>query len=255
MARKLSTRKKPRREDKPLREINKIACKVFDRKTLDALVSLMNAGVFKSLDYPIASGKEAIVFRGTRRDGSFVAVKIFKYETTAFRRALEYLEGDPRFDARRVRRKLRDFVKLWARKEFANLQACAAEGASVPRPLARRDNVIVMEFVGERGIPYALLEDVVVSDAPVLLEKIVEQARRAWRAGIVHSDLSSFNVMIRAGEGGTQEPVLIDWGQGVSAAHPKAREFLAKDCRNIASFFKRLGLHVDEEELAKKITS
>jgi RIO kinase 1 len=249
----LSTRKRPRREEKPLREINKIACKVFDRKTLEALVALMNAGVFKSLDYPIASGKEALVFRGTRRDGSFVAVKVFKYETTAFRHAAEYLEGDPRFDARRARGNLRDFVKLWARKEFANLQACAEEGVSVPKPLALRDNVVVMEFLGERGVPYALLEDVVVENPKSLLSRLVEEARLTWRAGIVHADLSSFNVIMK-GSGENAEPFLIDWGQGVSAAHPRAREFLAKDCHNVASFFKRLGVSVDENALFEKIT-
>ncbi|MFH0973922.1 MAG: RIO1 family regulatory kinase/ATPase [Candidatus Micrarchaeota archaeon] len=254
----MSTRKRPRREDKPLREINKIAYKVFDRKTLDVLVGLMNTRVFKSIDYPLASGKDAYVFRGTRGDGTHVAIKIFKYETTAFRHAYEYLEGDPRFNAKRVRGRLRDFVRLWARKEFANLQACADEGVSVPQPIAHRDNVIVMEFLGERGVPYALLEDVVVANPRLLLAEIVAQAKLAWQAGIVHADLSSFNVVMRTSEGregkGAQTPVLIDWAQGVSVAHPRAREFLAKDCHNVASFFKRLGLQVDEEQIARRVT-
>jgi len=261
LARKTSTRKRPRREDKPAHEINKIAYKVFDLKTLHVLVGLMNTGVFKTLDYPLASGKEAYVFRATRADGTHVAVKIFKYETTAFRHAAEYLEGDPRFNARHVRGNLRDFVKLWARKEFANLQACADEGVSVPRPIAHKDNVVVMEFLGEKGVPYALLEDVVVADPNALLKEIVAQARLAWRAGVVHADLSSFNVIMRASEGkagngaGAQTPVLIDWAQGVSVAHPRAREYLANDCHNVASFFKRLRTPVDEEAVFKQITS
>lgn len=264
LARKLSTKKRPRREDKPRHEqINKIAYKVFDDKTLHVLVGLMNTAVFKTLDYPIASGKEAYVFRGTRADGTHVAVKIFKYETTAFRHAAEYLEGDPRFNARHVRGNLRNFVKLWARKEYANLQAAAAEGVSVPKPIAHRDNVVVMEFVGERGIPYALLEDVVVDRPQALLEEIVAQAKLAWRAGVVHADLSSFNVIMRTGEvnkeekegTGTQTPVLIDWAQGVSVAHPRALEYLRADCHNVASFFKRLGLSVDEDALLKEITA
>ncbi len=219
----------------------------------------MNTGVFKTLDYPLASGKEAYVFRATRGDGTNVAVKIFKYETTAFRHAAEYLEGDPRFNARHVRGNLRDFVRLWARKEFANLQACADEGVSVPRPIAHRDNVVVMEFLGEHGVPYALLEDVVVARPKALLGELVAQAKLAWRAGIVHADLSSFNVIMRTVEGkegkGAQEPVLIDWAQGVSAAHPRAREYLANDCHNVASFFRRLRVPVDEETIFKQITS
>ena len=260
MARKLSTKKRPRREDKPQHEqINKIAYKVFDNKTLHVLVGLMNTKVFKTIDYPLASGKEAYVFRGTRADGTHVAIKIFKYETTAFRHAAEYLEGDPRFNARQVRGNLRNFVKLWARKEYANLQAAAAEGVSVPQPIAHRDNVVVMEFIGERGIPYALLEDVVVADPHALLGELVAQAKLAWQAGVVHADLSSFNVIMRTVEGkkgkGAQMPVLIDWAQGVSVAHPRALEYLRADCHNLASFFKRLRVPVDEEALLKEITA
>ena len=60
-----SLSKRPRREDKPIKEITKIASKVFDNKTVSVLVDFLNKGAFDSLDYPIASGKEAMVFRAS----------------------------------------------------------------------------------------------------------------------------------------------------------------------------------------------
>jgi len=245
MAYRVSKRKLPLREDKQLNEINKIAGKVFDRMTLAVLVRMLNAGIFRSLDYPIASGKEAIVFRATTKTG-YAAVKVYKYETSSFHHMLPYIEGDPRFKA--VRRK-RDLVQLWARKEFANLQACASAGVSAPEPVAMRDNVVVMEFLGEKGVPYALLEDVVVEKPAAVCDAILKDVKKLYRdADLVHADLSPFNVIMRK-----QEPVIIDWGQAVLAEHPKAEEFLRSDVTNIVKYFARLGVKREPEAILEGI--
>ncbi|MDP2717318.1 MAG: RIO1 family regulatory kinase/ATPase, partial [Candidatus Micrarchaeota archaeon] len=115
MALRLSKRKRPREEDKQVKERNLIAHRVFDDKTVEVLLHFLNKGVISSLDYPISSGKESIVFRATAPDG-FLAVKIFKYETSAFRKFREYIDGDPRFSPKHS---LRGYVDLWAKKEFA----------------------------------------------------------------------------------------------------------------------------------------
>ena len=246
MAYKVSKRKLPLREDKQLHEINKIAGRVFDRKTLDVLVRMLNAGIFRSLDYPIASGKEAIVFRATTKTG-YAAVNVYKYETSSFHHMLPYIEGDPRFKA--VRRK-RDLVQLWARKEFANLQACASAGVSAPEPVAMRDNVVVMEFLGEKGVPYALLEDVVVEKPAAVCDAILKDVKKLYRdADLVHADLSPFNVIMRK-----QEPVIIDWGQAVLTEHPRAEEFLRSDVTNIVKYFVRLGVKRELETTLEEIT-
>jgi RIO kinase 1 len=249
MSMKLWKRKRPPREEKPLKEVSKIAHKVFDDRTIAVLVSFINAGVFKSLDYPLASGKEAIVFRATTRGGGHVAVKIFKYETAAFKKSAPYVEGDPRFKLDKAKHSVRAFVHLWARKEFANLRAAFAAGARVPEPVACKENVVIMRFLGEGGVPSALLEDVVVENPGVVLDEILDDVKKCFEAGVVHADLSSFNVIMHEGK-----PFLIDWAQGVSVKHPRAREFFEKDVFNILSFFKRLGVEKSFEDALAEAT-
>ena len=238
--------KKPRREDKPFKEASKIAGRVFDDKTVGVMLSLMHKGVFQGVDFPISGGKEAIVFRA-RKDDGFVAVKVFKYETTSFRKMQDYIVGDPRF---RLKHSLRENVKLWARKEFSNLKACYSAGVSVPKPLFWKDNVVVMEFLGEKGIPYALLEEVVLENPKKVFKELVEQVRMMYGIGLIHADLSSFNVVMKG-----QKPILIDFGQAVLKEHPNALRFLEKDCNNIASFFSRAGVPATAEEVLARVTS
>jgi RIO kinase 1 len=149
---------------------------------------------------------------------------------------LSYVEGDPRFNAEKARHKKREFVQLWARKEFANLRACFEAGVSVPEPIAFRENVVLMEFVGVKGVPCALLEDVVLQEPKKVFEHLLDAVKNMYSAGIVHADLSSFNVLIKPE---TEKPVLIDFGQGVSVEHPRAQEFLDKDVNNVLKYFER----------------
>ena len=92
---------------------------VFDRLTLMSLYKLMKTGVIDTLDYPIARGKEAHVFHGTNIDGKSVAVKIFHTSNAVFKNLVQYIEGDPRFGG--LRRRHRDLVDIWVRKEHRNL--------------------------------------------------------------------------------------------------------------------------------------
>jgi len=253
MALRLGRRKKPRREEKQLKHALKITEKVLDDQTLELLASLINAKAFKSLDYPVSQGKEAVVFRATRQDGSFVAVKIFKFETSAFRNFIPYLEGDPRFAIEAIKHSKRALVKVWARKEFANLKACFEAKASVPEPFALKENIIVMEFIGVGGVPCALLSEVVLQDAEKVFIQLLGEMRKMHSAGIVHSDLSAFNVMLKQTkkpDGSFEEKAfLIDLAQGVSLKHPRAREFLERDVSNVVSFFSKQGV---ESELCEK---
>ncbi|MBI2445628.1 serine protein kinase RIO [Candidatus Micrarchaeota archaeon] len=245
MARRWSKKKRPAFEDKQVTERNLISHRVFDDKTLRVLVHFLDKGLFQSLDYPVSSGKESIVFRASKADGSFIAVKIFKYETSAFRKFAEYIQGDPRFALKDT---LRARVHLWAQKEHANLRAAKAAGVHVPTPLAFRENVVVMEFIGEEGIAYPLLEQAALSKPKKALDSIVEDMRRTYvDAKLVHADLSGFNIM------GAQPPVVIDWAQAVLRVHPRAEEFLLRDAHNVARFFQRRGVDVTEEDILDKI--
>ena len=119
---------------------------VFDRLTLMSLYKMMNSGILDTLDFPIARGKEAHVFHGTDHDGNSVAVKIFHTSNAVFKNLMQYIEGDPRFGG--LRRRHRDLVDIWVRKEHRNLTRLHRWGLPVPRPIAVQKNVLVMEYLG-----------------------------------------------------------------------------------------------------------
>ncbi|MBI5229197.1 serine protein kinase RIO [Candidatus Micrarchaeota archaeon] len=246
MSMRQSKRKLPPRELKPLVEKAKIYRKVLDDSTIEVLIHLINTRVVKSIDYPIASGKESVVFRATALDKRgkeiFRAVKVFRYETSGFQKKMyEYIRDDKRFEG--VRKTIRPLVQAWARKEFANLKLASGAGVNVPEPFKCEKNVLVMEFLGEEGIPFALLNEVVLENPRKMLEKILENMETMYSAGLVHGDLSQYNILA-CGE----EPYFIDLGQGVLSEHPRAEEFLERDVRNILAYFGKQGIKKDFNE-------
>jgi RIO kinase 1 len=247
---KISKRKRPEREDKPLKERLKIAGKVLDDPTLMVLVGFLNGKVIKSVDYPISSGKEAVVFRATTPKGEFIAVKVFKFETSAFRHMSEYIEGDPRF--RHVKRQRRPLIREWASKEFANLRKAFEAGVPCPEPMRLKQNVVLMEFIGEGGRPYALLNEVVLSEPEQIFRGLMADVKKLYSIGLVHGDLSPYNIMLRVRDG-REQPVIIDWGQGVLLEHPRAKEFLERDVRTVCEFFKKQGVECDEQTELQRI--
>ncbi len=253
MALMLWKRKKPLREDKPLKETTKIVGKVLDDATVSVLVKFINTGVIKRVDYPISSGKEAVVFRATRTDGSFVAIKVFKYETSALRHMEHYIEGDPRF--LHVRHQKRSLVRDWAKKEFANLRAAHDAGVRVPEPYKLKENIIVMEFLGEGGVAYALLHDVVLSHAPAFFRTLMNYVAKTYSIGLVHADLSPYNIVVTSNEKGSQKPCIIDWGQAVLLEHPQARAFLERDVHVLCNYFSKVGVACDEQDEVDRILS
>ena len=250
MSSKISKRKQPEREVKPIKERLKISNKVLDDKVIEILSWLMNTRKVDSFDYPISQGKEAVVFRATRltKDGKpeFIAVKIFKYETSSFHHISQYIEGDRNFDMRKNKRLM---INDWCKKEYVNLMICQAHGIRAPKPYFYRTNVVIMEFLGVGEYSSALLEEVVLEDPQATYDDICKQMKKIYDAGLVHADLSSFNIIMHKGL-----PYIIDWAQGLGKDHPNADNFLKKDCHNIADYFSRQGIDADEKKLYHFIT-
>jgi RIO kinase 1 len=232
--------KKPLKEDYQLKERFKIESEVFDRKTLIILSRLIKKGILSTVDYPVSTGKEANVFRATVPGGGFVAVKIYKIETAPFFRKEEYLDGDPRFE--RIKKGDEDVVRAFARKEFKNLEICEKAGVHAPKPYYLLGHVLVMRFLGEGGLPYPTMNMVGPLHGESDLDSILEDVRKMYRAGLVHADLSEYNVMLG------DVPYLIDFGQGVIMRHPRAERFLERDVAIILKYFEKRGMKRDVEK-------
>jgi RIO kinase 1 len=245
MAKRVSRRKRPSKEKFQLKERFKIESSVFDRNTLLGLSKLLKKGIIETVDYCISTGKEANVFRATAPGGDYVAVKIYRVETTQFLKRRKYLIGDPRFE--KIKHTPRDIVKAFARKEYKNLEICDRAGVHAPKPYYLLDNIIVMEFLGEGDLPYPTMDMVGPLHGERDLESILEDLRRMNRAGLVHADVSEYNIMLG------DVPYFIDWGQGVVKEHPNAGKFLERDVKIILKYFRKHDIRKDLEDVLKWI--
>ena len=226
----------------------KVSEGAFDDATFAALYKLVQDGHLAAFGGPISTGKEANVYEAEAPDGSQVAVKVYRINTSNFQHMREYLEGDPRFEGLRGDKKA--VVLAWTRKEFANLARAREADVRVPRPIAVQRNVLVMDLVGEEDDPAPTLHDVTLENPETAFEVVREYMRRLYRAGLVHGDLSEYNVVVYGGE-----LTVIDVGQAVTVHHGNADDFLRRDCRNVASFFARQGVDADADALYDYVTT
>ncbi len=219
---------------------------VFDRACLIVLQRLINEGVFATLDYPVSTGKEAVVFHATTPDGKARAVKIYRITNSTFKTIAVYIEGDPRF--KHVKRATKPTIMAWAQKEYQNLVRMQDAGVRVPTPARVEANVLVMEYIGDETMPAPLLRQVALENPEAVLADVVENLRRIRAAKLVHADLSEYNLLFWEGK-----VVVIDVGQSVPLDHPRAEEWFRRDLGNIAHYFHRLRVDVTPASLEKAV--
>jgi RIO kinase 1 len=225
----------------------KVEASVFDDATYGALYKLVQDGYIDAFGGPISTGKEANVYTALGGDTE-VAVKVYRINASDFKDMRGYLDGDPRFEG--IGSDKKKVVTAWVRKEFANLQRARRGGVRVPEPIAVERNVLVMEFVGRDGQRAKRLAEVDVENPETAYEVVREYMRRLYDVGLVHGDLSEYNIVFHEGA-----LYVIDLGQAVTVHHPNADEFLERDCENVASFFARQGHAVTGEDLYEFVTS
>ncbi|MFB6118862.1 serine/threonine-protein kinase Rio1 [Halosegnis sp.] len=225
----------------------KVTDSVFDDATLGALYKLVQDGHVAAFGGPLSTGKEANVYLAENDDGGDLAVKIYRINASDFRAMREYLDGDPRFEG--IGSDKKKVVVAWTKKEFANLRRAQAAGVRVPAPVAVQRNVLVMEFLGHVGQRARRLNEVDVENPETAFEVVREYMRRLYRAGLIHGDLSEYNVVVH-----DDALYLLDLGQAVTVHHPNSREFLERDCENVAAFFTRQGYDAAGEELLEYVT-
>ena len=211
---------------------------VFDRSTLMSLYKLMQAGEIETVDYPIARGKEAHVFHATTNQGP-AAVKIFHTTNAVFKNLAKYIDGDPRFGG--LKRRHRELVKIWVRKEYRNLKRLRNNGVRVPKPRAVLNNVLIMDLIGDAAEPSPRLKDITVDDPLGLFEDLLEILAVIWQTcDLAHADFSEYNILWYDGE-----PWVIDVGQAVVSAHPNSNEFLVRDVTRLVQWINRQGYDIN----------
>ena len=221
---------------------------VFDKYTLKTIEQLISHKVIDILDFPISTGKEGNVFRAITRDKKFLAIKIYRISTATFKHISKYIIGDPRFNS--LRKTKKDIIFAWTKKEYKNLQRLKKINVNSPKPIIYKNNVLVMEYIGEKNKPAPLLKDVKLKNPEKTFEKIIIDIKKMYKkAKIVHADLSPFNILYHK-----NRPYIIDLGQGVLLEHPNSDDFLRRDIKNLTNYFNKYDLKIDEGKIYKKIT-
>lgn len=223
---------------------------VFDRSTLMVIYDFLNKGTINEIHGVVRAGKESRVYWATGTQVKELAIKIYLTVSAEFRKGmLKYIEGDPRFKG--LKHDTRSLIFAWAQKEFKNLQQAKAAKVRVPKPIAVKNNVLIMEFIGKDGETAPSLKERRPRNPKKIYETILDHLGRLYsKAELVHGDLSEYNIMIWR-----SRPVLFDMSQAVPLSHPMADFLLRRDLANLNRYFSKLGVSIPSaEECYKMVT-
>lgn len=226
----------------------KIERKVFDERTLYTIYKLMTKGFIKSVESAVKEGKESLVLSAKGKNNNWLALKIYRTKYCDFKSMWKYLVGDPRFSG--IKKSRRAVIFNWCKREFKNLKIAFKAKVSVPRPITFKENVLVIDFIGKNGklAPRLINVKLKPRGASKIYAFILGQIKKLVKAGLVHSDLSAYNILI------WDKPYLIDFSQAVPLKHQLAKQFLERDIKNINSYFKKVGVKVkDPKDQVKKL--
>ena len=219
-------------------------------KTPQRLQVLVDEGLIDEVVRQLMSGKEANVF--VVRCGAEVrCAKIYKEANErSFRQAVDYTENRKVKNSRQARAMAKGTrygrqatEAAWQSAEVDALHRLAGAGVRVPSPYNFFEGVLLMELVTDmHGDAAPRLNDCQFT-APLarsLHATLLQEVLRMLLAGIVHGDLSEFNILLGTGDDGVPFPVIIDLPQAVDAAgNHHAERMLLRDVGNLRQFFGR----------------
>ena len=222
---------------------------VFDQFTIRNLFVLSSKDHFvEDTLSPLSIGKEANIFTAAAKDGgSRVVIKIYRLETCDFNNMYSYLALDPRYA--NLKKKKRDVIFAWCQREYRNLLACREANVTAPLPFVFLKNILVMQQIGEES-PAQKIKDDIPKQPQRFFAEVVEGIKKLYRYGYAHSDLSKFNILNL-----DQRPIFIDVSQMLPMNAPHAYEYLKRDVENVADFFRRLGVKIDNEKVYKEVVA
>lgn len=194
----------------------------FEAYDILALSDLVDRKVVTSIGDRIGVGKESVVYEALGERP--IAIKFHREGRTSFKHV------------RRVREHLKDGSRCaWihaarraARYEFSVMTSLYPT-VSIPRPVALSRHAIAMELINGNQ-----LNQITLSNPQECLGIILDEVKAARSLGIIHADLSEYNIIVHG-----VEIKIIDWPQAVKTDHPNASELLERDLNNILRFFAR----------------
>jgi len=200
-----------------------------------AINALVKADVLEAFGKPLGVGKESDVYDALTPQQRRVAVKFHRLGRISFRqtrRKRGYLAEQSHVSWLYQSR-------LAAEKEYEALKTVYSHGIAVPEPVSQNRHVVVMGMI--EGAE--LVDCMEIPQPKRVLREILVNIRRTYvEAGIVHADLSEYNIVLQP----DGHILIIDWPQYVSHGHPNAEELLKRDVRNVLRFFRRrCGLKLD----------
>ena len=214
-------------------------------KTPDRLETLVDEGIVQEVIRPLMSGKEAQIYL-VRVEGEEYVAKVYKEASErTFKHRTEYTEGrrtrssrDQRAVSKRSRHGRKLDESAWRSTEVDMIYRLREAGVRVPKPINFVDGVLVMELIkNAEGDPAPRLGDLRfgAAEAHEVYQQLLQEVVRMLCAGVVHGDLSAFNVLM-----GADGSVLIDFPQAVDPAHNQsARKLLLRDVENLHRFLER----------------
>ncbi|MGB9675893.1 MAG: RIO1 family regulatory kinase/ATPase [Candidatus Bathyarchaeales archaeon] len=193
-----------------------------------AINALVKAGVLESFGKPLGVGKEADVYDALNPKGERIAVKFHRLGRISFRQT----------------RRKRDYAakvehanwllqsRLAAEKEFQALRLVFPKKVAVPEPISQNRHALVMGMI--EGAELAEWRE--IPNPKKVLKEILFNIRKAYlKAGVIHADLSEYNVILKP----DMHILIIDWPQYVTSSHPNAPQLLTRDIKNILDYFRR----------------
>ena len=218
----------------------KVYGNVFSKHSIDLLHQMSSQGHFEELESTISVGKEANIFTAKNKHEDRIIVKIYRLENCNFGKMYEYLSQDPRYTS--LNKKTRLIIFAWTQREYRNLML-AREVIKVPKPIAFKDNILLMEFIGDND-PAPELKDAAPKDPKKFYKKVVDNMHKLFKKGMIHGDLSPFNILNH-----NEEPVFIDFSQSTMTTANNAKELITRDVRNIATYFRKFFPITEADEL------
>ncbi len=209
----------------------------FDAYDTLAVNTFVKRGTISAIGDEIGVGKESVVVEAIKEpelglgEPQGVIIKFHREGRTSFK------------SVKRVRSHLEDkehfswiYAARLAAKREADIMNKLYPDVSVPRLIDNNRHALVME-IAEGDLLYRTK----LEDPGWFFDRIMDQLKKTYEKGIIHSDISAYNVFVY--DGGVQ---IIDWPQYVEINHPHADELLERDVRNLLKYFKRkYGLNRD----------